>query len=102
MAKAGVIGVQMRAAHRPLAKTDEGVAKCTRLLCGQTSSGSWGSRKAQRHVETGWQASEILSPWRLLEDVFRQSTKEWTLVVAKVLATRTDGPNGCTAARQSL
>ena len=27
MAKAGVIGVQMRAAHRPLAKTDQGVAK---------------------------------------------------------------------------
>ncbi len=45
MAKADVIGEQMRAAHSPLANTDEGVAKCTRPLCGQTSSGSWGSRK---------------------------------------------------------
>lgn len=59
MAKAGVIGVQMRAAHRPPAKTDEGVAKCTRLLCGQTSSGSWGSRKTLRHVEVGWQAGSL-------------------------------------------
>ena len=59
MAKAGVIGVQMRAAHRPPAKTDEGVAKRTRPLCGQTSSGSWGSRKTQRHVEAGWQAGSL-------------------------------------------
>jgi len=65
MAEADVIGVQMRAAHRPLAKTDEGVAKCTRLLCGQTSSGSWGSRKTLQHVEVGWQAGSLSGSFTL-------------------------------------
>lgn len=65
MAKASVIGVQMRAAHRPLTKIDEGVAKCTRPLCGQTSSGSWGSGKTQRHVEAGWQAGSLSDSFSL-------------------------------------
>ena len=65
MAKAGVIGVQMRVAHRPLAKTDQGVAKCTQPLCRQTSSGSWGSRKTQRHVEAGWQAGSLSDSFAL-------------------------------------
>lgn len=90
MAKTGVIGVQMRVAHRPLAKTDQGVAKCTQPCAGrrQAALGAVVRRNGMSRQVGRLGVFRILSPWRLLDDVFRQSTKEWTLLVAKVLARR--------------
>ena len=77
MAKAGVIGVQMRAAHRPPAKTDEGWQNALDRCAGrrQAALGAVVRRNGMLRQVGRLGVFRILSLRRLLEDVFRQSTR---------------------------